>query len=145
FPSTRRGNPQMTGHLRKRELKQRVREVRQETFGDIAPDEEAMRAARLRELCPCEHQWSIPLWDLIFEACADPSPLGRMEAVHVLQDSRELGILPPRGLKYLYAARRDASPQVRRYAEDLIRQASLEPRRKAMRHREGDTEPELEE
>src|ERR1051326_8184357 len=115
----------MAHRIRKRELRRKVEAVRQEAFGDLEPDEDGLRAARLRDLCPCEHPWSIPLWDLIFEGCADPSPLVRKEALHVIQDSRELGILAPRGLKLLYAARHDPDPEVRRYADDLIRQWEL--------------------
>jgi hypothetical protein len=119
-----------TPKLRKRERKQRVREVWQQTFGDLDPADEAARADRVRELCPCEHGWSVPLWDIIFAACEDPSPIVRCEALHVIEDAAELGFPTSHGMRLLCGARKDPDPGVRRFAEEALR---LLPRFRQMR------------
>jgi hypothetical protein len=120
--------------MRRRERKQRVREVWQQTFGDLDPADDARRADRVRALCPCEHRWSVPLWEIIFAACEDPSPIVRYEALHVIEDSAAHGFPDSRGMGLLAAARRDPDPGVRRFAEEALR---LLPRFKQI-HKERD-------
>ena len=110
--------------MKRREQKARIREIWQQTFADIDADDEAARAARVRDLCPCEFTWSVPLWDIIFAACEDPSPLVRVEALHVIQDAHEHGVSTAGGMALLHAARRDSAPQVRRFAADVLSQRS---------------------
>jgi hypothetical protein len=117
--------------MKRREVKQRIREVWQETFAGLDPADEAARATRVRELCPCEHAWSVPLWDVIFAACEDPSPLVRLEALHVIEDAYTLGIPHARGLGLIFAARQDPAPEVRRFAEEIVR---LLPRLREVRN-----------
>lgn len=127
--------PVQPPRMKRRERKQRVREVWEQTFGDLDPANDALRAIRVRELCPCEHRWTLPLWDIIFAACQDPSPLVREEALHVIEDSAAHGFPDSRGMGLLAAARSDPDPGVRRFAEDALR---LLPRFKQMekeRHR----------
>jgi hypothetical protein len=107
--------------MRRRERRQKIHEVWAATFADLDPADEAARAARVRELCPCEHAWSVPLWQIVFEACADPSPLVRMEALHVIEDSYALGLPNARGMGLLCAARDDPAPEVRRFAKEAVR------------------------
>jgi hypothetical protein len=110
-----------TPRMRRRERKQRVRDVWEQTFGDLDPTNDAMRADRVRELCPCEHRWSVPLWDIIFAACQDTSPIVRQEALHVIEDSAAHGFPDSRGMGLLCAARNDPDPGVRRFAEEALR------------------------
>jgi hypothetical protein len=119
--------------LRRREQKRRVREVWERTFGDLGPEDEAARADRVRGLCPCEHPWSVPLWEIIFAACEDPSPIVRYEALHVIEDAAELGFPTAHGMRLLCAARNDPDPGIRRFAEHALR---LLPRLKRMRKQE---------
>jgi hypothetical protein len=121
--------------MKRRERKQRVREVWEQTFGDLDPAKDALRAIRVGELCPCEHRWTLPLWEIIFAACQDPSPLVRQEALHVIEDAEGHGFPDSRGMGLLAAARSDPDPGVRRFAEEALR---LLPRIKQMekeRHR----------
>src|SRR5437016_128666 len=105
--------------LRRREIKLRVRETWKETFGDLDPTDDTSRATRIGDLCPCEYPWDVPLWDIIFAACADPSPLVRLEALHVIEDSYALDLPLARGWKLLCAARNDPAPEIRRFAKDV--------------------------
>jgi hypothetical protein len=107
--------------IKRREVKQRVREVGCETFADLDPADEAGRAARVRDLCPCEHKWDVPLWDIIFAACEDPSPLVRVEALHVIEDAHTRGFPTAHGMRLLFAARDDPAPEVRRFVAEVIR------------------------
>jgi hypothetical protein len=107
--------------MRRRERKQRIREVWQQTFADLDPANDAARADRVRELCPCEHRWDVPLWDIILAACDDPSPIVRMEALHVIEDAASFGFPDSRGMGLLCAARRDPDARVRRFAEEAVR------------------------
>jgi hypothetical protein len=106
---------------RRRDRKQRVREIWEQTFGDLDPNADGLRADRVRALCPCEHRWSVPLWEIIFAACEDPSPIVRYEALHVIEDSAAHGFPDSRGMGLLAAARRDPDPGVRRFAEEALR------------------------
>jgi hypothetical protein len=118
--------------LRRRERKRRVREVWKQTFGDLDPANDAARADRVRSLCPCEYRWSVPLWEIIFAACEDPSPIVRAEALHVIEDSASHGFPDSRGMGRLCAARKDPDAGVRRFAEEALR---LLPHLREMRKR----------
>ena len=107
--------------LRRRALKQRVREIQEELFCDLDPENTFQRAGRVRALCPCEYPWEVLLWDIIFAACQDPSPLVRFQALHVIEDSYISQMTHPRGMRLLYAALRDPDESVRNYAADVIR------------------------
>jgi hypothetical protein len=107
--------------LKRREVKAKVRAVWSETFADLDPADEARRAARVRELCPCEHAWEVPLWDIIFAACEDPSPLVRLEALHVIEDAHTRGFPTAHGMRLLFAARDDPAPEVRRFVAEVVR------------------------
>jgi hypothetical protein len=108
--------------LRRRETKQRVRAVYQRFFGDLRPEEDALRAIRVRNLCPCEFSWDeVCLWRIIYDACDDPSPLVRQEALHVIVDAWERGMPFGRGMRYVLRAQNDPFPEVRRYAGELVR------------------------
>src|SRR5439155_19047594 len=98
---------------------------------------DAQRADRVRELCPCEHRWSVPLWEIIFAACHDPSPIVRKEALHVIEDSAAHGFPDSRGLGLLAAARSDPDLGVRHFAEEALR---LLPRIKQI-HKDRDRRP----
>lgn len=98
-----------------------MREVWEQTFGDLDPANDALRAVRVRELCPCEHRWSVPLWDIIFAACEDPSPLVRKEALHVIEDAAAHGFPDSRGMGLLCAARHDPDSGVRGFADEALR------------------------
>ena len=114
------------GRIRRREQKERVRAIWQQTFGDLDPQQDGLRATRMRDLCPCEHVWEaeVPLWDIIFAACEDPSPLVRMEALHVIEDAWAHGVPTRHGMRLIYAAaRKDPDEAVRRRARDLIENA----------------------
>jgi hypothetical protein len=105
-------------------------------FADIDPDDEMARAGRVRDLCPCEFKWSVPLWDIIFAACEDPSPLVRVEALHVIQDAHERNFSTAGGVALLYAARRDPAPEVRHFVNDVLQQRPvLQHRRNRERDR----------
>jgi hypothetical protein len=108
--------------MKRREEKAKVREVWQQMFAGIDPDDDAARASRVRDLCPCEFKWSVPLWDIIFAACDDPSPLVRVEALHVIEDAQREGFATAGGMARLYAAQRDPAPQVRRFVNDVLAQ-----------------------
>src|SRR5438094_2409763 len=118
--------------LKRRERKRRVREVWEQTFGDLDPAADAARADRVRSLCPCEYRWSVPLWEIIFAACADPSPIVRVEALHVIEDSASHGFPDSRGMGLLAAARKDPDSGVRHFAEEALR---LLPHPREMRKR----------
>jgi hypothetical protein len=107
--------------MRRREQKRRMREVWEQTFADLDPANDAARADRVRELCPCEHRWTVPLWDIVFAACEDPSPLVRMEALHVIEDAASFGFPDSRGMGLLCAGRKDPDPEVRQFAEEAVR------------------------
>jgi hypothetical protein len=107
--------------LKRREVKAKVRAVWGETFAGLAPGDEAQRAARVRDLCPCEHTWEVPLWDIIFAACEDPSPLVRLEALHVIEDAHTRGFPTAHGMRLLFAAIDDPAPEVRRFVADVTR------------------------
>jgi hypothetical protein len=108
-------------HLRRRETKQRVRALHQRFFGDLDPSDDALRAIRVRDLCPCEFPWDeVSLWQIIYEACSDPSPLVRREALHVVVDAWERGIPVGRGMRYVLRAQNDPFPEVRSYARELV-------------------------
>lgn len=110
--------------MRKREIRRRAREIWQQATCDLGPEEDALRAARVRNLCPCEFAWPVPLWSVIQAACADPSPLVRMEALHVIEDADTLGFSDSRGLGPLHeAAQNDPDAGVRRWAKDVLRVA----------------------
>jgi len=121
-----------TPRPKRRERKQRVREVWEQAFAGLDPANDAARADRVRELCPCEHRWSVPLWEIIFAACEDPSPIVRREALHVIEDSASHGFPDSRGMGRLSAARKDPDPGVRRFAEEALR---LLPRLREIRKR----------
>ena len=113
--------------MKRREQKTKVREIWHATFGDLDPEDEWARAGRVRSLCPCEYSWTVPLWDIIFAACEDPSPLVRAEALHVIQDAHEHGFATAGGMALLYAARRDTAPEVRRFANDVLKPRPKRP------------------
>lgn len=104
----------------RRDQKQAVRAVHATFFSDLKPDQEALRAARVRGLCPCEFVWNVPLWELVIAACADPSPLVRMEALHVIEDAWEHGLPTGRALRHLYQAQTDEDAAVRARAHELV-------------------------
>jgi hypothetical protein len=133
--------------LRRRERRQKIREIWEATFADLDPADEAVRAARVRELCPCEHAWSVPLWQIVFEACADPSPLVRLEALHVIEDAYALGLPDARGMTLLCAARSDPAPEVRRFAARAVRllPEARKQRRRARARRTWETAPATDE
>jgi hypothetical protein len=107
--------------LRRRETKQRVRALYQRFFGDLDPAADALRAIRVRDLCPCEFPWDeVSLWQIIYEACDDPSPLVRKEALHVIVDAWERGMPIGRGMRYVLRAQNDPFSQVREYARELV-------------------------
>jgi hypothetical protein len=102
--------------------KQKVQAIREELFGNLDPADEMTRAARVRSLCPCEHIWTVPLWDIIFAACEDPSPLVRQEALHVIEDAHLHGVSTAGGMGLLHAARRDPAPEVRSFVHSTLKQ-----------------------
>jgi hypothetical protein len=121
--------------LRRRETKQRVRTLYQRFFGDLRPEDDALRAIRVRDLCPCEFPWDeVSLWQIIYEACDDPSPLVRKEALHVIVDAWERGMSVGRGMRHVLRAQRDPFPDVRDYARELVHDSI--PRQRALRKKE---------
>jgi len=107
--------------LRRRETKRRVRSLYQRFFGDLDPEADALRAIRVHDLCPCEFPWDeVSLWQIIYDACDDPSPLVRKEALHVIVDAWERGMPLGRGMRYVLRAQNDPFPDVRHYARELV-------------------------
>lgn len=108
--------------MRRRVRKEKVRAIHEKVLAGLCPEDDALRAARVRDLCPCEFVWKdVPLWDIIVAACNDESPLVRHEALHVIEDAWDHGIPMARAMKHLYAAAAsDPSPEVRRYARELV-------------------------
>jgi hypothetical protein len=74
------------------------------------------------------------LWDIISEAYADPSPLVRREALHVIEDAWDHGVDTRRAMRLLYAGQADPDPSVAAYARELVRDSI--PRRQAAHRRE---------
>ncbi|MBI3831383.1 MAG: hypothetical protein HY291_17830 [Planctomycetes bacterium] len=120
--------------MSKRATKTRVREIWRRMFEDIPEDDGALQAARVRTLCPCQSEWEVPLWDIVFAACQDPCHLVRIEALHVIEDAFTGGHLKNRqGMHLLFKARNDPHPEVRRFVEDTL---SVQPKLVALRRRE---------
>lgn len=118
--------------MSKRAEKAKIREIWRATFEHVADDDEAMRAACVRSLCPCQCAWEVPLWDIILAACQDASHLVRLEALHVIEDAITGDhVKDTRGLRQLYAARNDPHPDVRRFVNEVLR---LKPKLMAMRN-----------
>jgi hypothetical protein len=112
----------MKSDMARRQQKQKIRAIREELFGNLDPTDDMTRAARVRSLCPCEHIWTVPLWDIIFAACEDPSPLVREEALHVIEDAHLHGFSTAGGMGLLHAARRDPAPEVRTFVHSTLKQ-----------------------
>ena len=115
-------NSNNLGKMSRREMKRAVRNIAVEIYAGLEPDDDMARAARVRALCPCEFPWNVPLWDIIFAACDDSSPHVRVEALHVIEDAKAHGLKTAGGMARLYAARRDAEPVVRHFANDILGQ-----------------------
>jgi hypothetical protein len=58
--------------------------------------------------------------DIVFAACKDPSPLVRLQALHVIEDNDALSLPVARGMALICEARRDQAPEVRRFAEEAV-------------------------
>ena len=106
------------GHPRRRELKARVQDMGRMVF---EAKDDGRRAGLVRSLCPCEYIWTMPLWDIIFAACKDPSPQVRIQALHVIEDAYTSGMPDVRGIKLIFEARQDPDTEVRSFAKDVIR------------------------
>jgi hypothetical protein len=105
----------------KRELKSRIRAIWSNTFDDLEPGDDAMRSVRVRALCPCEYTWDVPLWEIVFAACQDESPLVRVEALHVIEDADTQGFNVGRGMAIFHGALKDPDPSVRHFVADVLR------------------------
>jgi hypothetical protein len=68
------------------------------------------------------------VWRHIAAACEDPSPLVRLQALHVLEDTH--GAPHANAYRLLRKTCRDADPRVARAAADSIRQLRLRELRK---------------
>ena len=105
---------------------------RRERLGELlaqaaAPDDRE-RARAVRSLCPCRGPWPDTIWQHIAAACEDPSPLVRLEALHVLQDTH--GPPHPSAYRLLRTASSDPDPRVAAAAAAYLRQFRLRELRK---------------
>ena len=105
---------------------------RRERLGELlmqaSSDDERERARAVRSLCPCRGPWPDTIWQHIAAACEDPSPLVRLEALHVLQDTH--GVPHPSAFRLLRAASSDPDPRVATAAAAHLRQLHLREHRK---------------
>lgn len=122
--------------MRRRERKALVQKIVQEAFAGMDANNDAARAEAVRSLCPCREPWGISLWDFIFAACQDPSPLVRMEALHVIEDAINLSVPNARGRWLIWKATRDTDPEVRRFAKEKVKVLKRDPRKGGRRQKE---------
>lgn len=107
--------------MNKDEQKAILRNIRREIFQGPAADDDTVRAVRVRALCPCQYEWTVSLWKIVFDACQDDSPLVRAEALHVIEDAESKGFDVGRGKRIFFAALNDPAPEVRRFVADVLR------------------------
>jgi len=106
------------------ERKQRLEQL----LAEVGSPDERSRAQAVRSLCPCRGPWPDSVWQHIAAACQDPSPIVRLQALHVLEDTH--GRPHPNAYRLLRKACQDPDPRVARSAADYIRQFRLREIRK---------------
>src|SRR5437763_1772861 len=112
------------GRAQAQEREQRLGELLAQTG---SPDERE-RAQTVRSLCPCRGPWPDSVWHHVAAACEDPSPLVRLQALHVLEDTH--GTPHPNAYRLLRTALQDPDPRVARAADASLRQFRLRDLRK---------------
>lgn len=121
----------MNRYERKYLDRSRVRQ-RRECLGELltqaASPDERERARAVRSLCPCRGPWPDSIWQQIAAACEDSSPLVRLQALHVLEDTH--GAPHPNSYRLLRAASSDPDARVASAAAGHLRQLRLRELRK---------------
>lgn len=107
-------------NARKHQLQQLLREV--------ASDDERHRAQAVRSLCPCRGPWPDTVWQHVATAAEDPSPLVRLQALHVLEDTE--GVPHPNAYRLLRRACQDPDPRVAHRAAEYLHGFRLRELRK---------------
>ena len=108
--------------MTRRERKALAQKVFDEAFDDIDINDDVARALAVRSLCPCRgEQWRENLWGFIFAMCDDPSPLVRVEALHVIEDAIAHSAPNAHGKWFLWRATKDEDPLVRRFAKGHLK------------------------
>ena len=107
------------GRAQARERKERLDEL----LAQVGSPDERERAEAVRSLCPCRGPWPDSVWQHVAAACEDPSPLVRLQALHVLEDTH--GAPHPGAYRLLRKALDDPDPRVARAADAYIRQFRL--------------------
>jgi hypothetical protein len=106
--------------------------ARQQLLGELLVEtqssDERERAHAVRSLCPCRGPWPDSVWRHVAAACEDPSPLVRLEALHVLQDAP--GVPHPAAFRLLREACQDPDQGVAGAAARYLRQLRLRELRK---------------
>jgi hypothetical protein len=125
------GGTSMNRYERKYLARTRAQERKKrlgELLAQVESPDERERAQAVRSLCPCRGPWPDSVWRHVAAACTDPSPLVRLQALHVLEDTH--GTPHPNAYRLLRKAREDPDPRVARTAGDYIRQLRLRELRK---------------
>ena len=117
--------------MTRRERKAIVQKVLHEAFNGININDDTARAEAVRSLCPCREPWSVSLWGFIFAMCQDPSPLVRMEALHVIEDAIARSVPNAHGRRFIWKATKDPDPEVRRFAKEKIKVLQRARKRKS--------------
>jgi hypothetical protein len=94
---------------------------------DLDAEDERRRADAVRALCPCQADWPRSIWEHIYAACEDSSPVVRMEALHVLEDTPRPP--DPRVMRALRHARGDPDPRVADAAARYLNERKTSNRR----------------
>jgi len=115
------------GHRETQERRERF----QQLLAELGAEDERERARAVRSLCPCRGPWPDTVWQHIEAAAADPSPLVRLQALHVLEDTETRP--HPNAYRLLRQACQDRDPRVARAAADFLRQFRLREERKTPR------------
>ena len=100
----------------------------QQLLTEVASEDERERARAVRALCPCRGPWPDSIWRHVAAACEDASPLVRLQALHVLEDTD--GTPHPNAYRLLRQACQDPDARVARAAANYLRQFRLRELRK---------------
>ena len=91
---------------------------------DLESPNPSARAAAVRRLCPCQTKWVVPVKQLVVEMSADPHPVVRQAAAHVLYgDSKWGNSREDRRHKITYRSHRPRTRGTTKYGLGITKRA----------------------
>ena len=85
---------------------------------------------RCEAFVPAVNHGAFPFVAFIFAMCQDPSPLVRVEALHVIEDAIARSVPNAHGRRFIWKATKDPDLGVRRFAKEKIKVLQRDPRKR---------------